>query len=528
MAGSEPVHGEADLIERLRRRKQSRATTVGVTFTGAGVAIACVRAAGRDHAPQIETLGWLAATDPATLAERLGDFVDEHDLNRLPAVAIAAPGEYQVLQIDAPNVPPAEMSQAAAWRIRDLTEIPLDQAVIDTFQPPESAQRGSAQINVVVARRATMNERADTLRSAGLRPIAVDIPELAQRTVCTRLPESRGGHAVLALSDTAGLLTLYRDGELYLSRSLDSGQATLAVADSEVVDTLLLEVQRSFDYFESALSQPPLGALYIYPRSDASERLAFAVTENLGGVECQSIDLDDLGELSHEIDSDIGGAPLLHAVGAALREPSSAPRQQINLYADPRQRRRQPVDSVHIAAAAALTLVVLGGLTIYGSWQAETAEQAAAAAADERERLEQESSELTQELQELRATAEEAEDLGPLRSELAAKRRLRDYLAEGPLAERDGFSDHLAGLARRVVDNLWLTRIDLRAGGAELRLRGRTLAPDQVPAFIDALRAESTYSGQVFRRLAIERAEDQPQQLVFDLASEPGNDEEGG
>jgi len=514
------------MIPFLQRGKRTRSVTVGVAFTGDGAAVARVRPGSRDTAPQVELLTWLPATDPATLAERLAACVDEHDLGRAHTVGIVAPGDYQVLQVDAPNVPPAEMAQAAAWRVRELTEIPLDQAVVDTFPPPESAQRGNRQINVVVARRSTMAERAETLKSAGLRPVALDIPELAQRTVCAHLPESRGGHGLLALGDSAGLLTLYREGELYLARSLDSGQATLADADGGALDTLLLEVQRSFDYFESALSQPPLGSLYIYPRSDDTQRLATAVTENLASVECHCVDVNDIAGLTEEPDPAIAGAPVLHAVGAALRSTAAAGDQGINLHQDTDRRARQPVDSVHIAVASVVTLVVLAGLTGYGWWRADRAEAAAAAAAAERDALEQETAALTEELQALRRDADR-DELAPLRAELAAKRQLRDYLAEGPLAERDGFSSHLQGLARQVVDDLWLTRIDLTAGGSQMRLRGRTLDPDRVPAFISGLRAEAPYEGQIFRRFAIERAEEEPNHLVFDLASEPGDGDNG-
>lgn len=308
------------MIQFLRGRKAGNQATVGVAFGGDGCAVAQVPASARDAVPQVNVAEWLAATDAGRLARQLEDCVERNDLKHSQAVGVVAPGDYQVLQIEAPNVPRNEMNQAAAWRVRDLIDMPLDQAVIDTFEPPESAQRGERQVNVVVARRTLIDERAEMMKDAGLELIALDIPDLVQRNICLRLPAARGGHALLALDLADGLLTVFRDGELFLARSLDTGQNDLADGGDGPVDALLLEVQRSFDYFESALSQPPLGALYLYPASPAVERVATAVTDSLAGVECRCVGVGDIARLAAEITADADRAPLLQAVGAALRE----------------------------------------------------------------------------------------------------------------------------------------------------------------------------------------------------------------
>lgn len=312
------------MIQFLQRRKYGSQATVGVTFGRDGCAVARVPATGRDATPQVDVAEWLTASDAGRLARQLDDCIERNGLKHSRAVGVVAPGDYQVLQIDAPNVPRNEMNQAAAWRVRDLIDMPLDQAIIDTFEPPESAQRGERQINVVVARRTLIDERVEMMKDAGLTVTALDIPELVQRNICMRLPAARGGHALLALDITDGLLTVFRDGELFLARSLDTGQGALADGGDGPVDALLLEVQRSFDYFESAMSQPPLGALYLYPASEAVERVATAVIDNLSSVECRCVGLGDIARMTADVSADADRAPLLQAVGAALRDRETA------------------------------------------------------------------------------------------------------------------------------------------------------------------------------------------------------------
>jgi len=288
-----------------------------VAFAGDGAAALCLKPPRRDHAPALEASSWLSTVTAGGL-RALGEWVRDEKLGGAPAVGVLAPGEYQTLQVEAPQVPAAEMRQAAAWRVRELIDFPIDQAVIDTYDPPASTQRGQPRVNVVVARRATVAERIEMLREAGLELTAIDIPELVQRNVCAHLPSPASGHALLALEHGSGLLTFFRDGEQYLARGLEIGHADLLAGDEQAVETLVLEVQRSLDYFGSALSQPAVGSLYVYPGGDAADRLLPVLRDNLDNLDCQSVSLADLVAVEHEPEHI--GATTLHALGAGFRD----------------------------------------------------------------------------------------------------------------------------------------------------------------------------------------------------------------
>lgn len=308
------------MLGYLKKRRRGSSSVVGVAFGSEGIAGCHVRPARRDELPALVASTWLQDTTGSGNGAALEEWVDRQRLRGRPAVGVLAPSEYQIVQVEAPSVPAAEMRQAAGWRVRELIDVPIDQAVIDTYDPPESTQRGRNNVNVVVARRAAVAERIDLMRDVGLELEAIDIPELVQRNICARLPDTGNGHALLALEDRSGLLTLHRDGEQYLARSLDIGRTDLA-GSGDVIENLVLEVQRSLDYFESALSQPPLGSLYIYPGSGVASKLIDSLQSNLSNVECLPVGLDDLVTLNHVPTHP--GATLLHALGAGLRERES-------------------------------------------------------------------------------------------------------------------------------------------------------------------------------------------------------------
>ena len=195
--------------------------------------------------------------------------------------------------------------------------------------------------------------------------------------------------------------------------------------------------------------------------------------------------------------------------------------QQINLYQEQFRVRRDPLDARHLGAALLLLVIALGAGSVWLHQRAGEAAERVAAAERERDRLEQQVLALRARLEERQAEATGAVDKAArLREELAAKRRVLEYLESGPIARRDGFSGHLEGLARQVVDELWFDRIVFELGGSKLRLEGHSLHPEGVPKMIAALGEEAAYAGHAFRSLVIERPADADWRVDFVLSSD--------
>ena len=100
----------------------------------------------------------------------------------------------------------------------------------------------------------------------------------------------------------------------------------------------------------------------------------------------------------------------------------------------------------------------------------------------------------------------EAEVAG-LGRERDARRRLLGLLSSESLGNTTGFSRHVAGLARRRVEGVWLRRIEIEAGGRELVLAGSAVDPALVPRFLRGLGEEEVFVGSEFRALKILRTE---------------------
>ena len=303
-------------------RKTQSAETGGVVIDGDGIAVARARERPGGKA-LLQSCAYqpMAGEElrPALLRQSIGT----GGLGRGRCNAVLRLGEYQLLLTEAPDVPPAELRAAMRWRIRELIDFHVDDAVIDVFDAPAggagSAQR---QLYVVVARAALVERLVSELQDARLDLHAIDIPELALRNVAAQLPEDGNGLAMLYFARDRGLIILTRQSELYLARSLDTGYSQLAEAGPEeserLVQSLALEVQRSVDYYDRHFMQAPVSSLVLAPLPEPVPGLVDGLHRDLG-MQVRELAVDEIVEPAASVDGTVAGQCLL-AVGAALRE----------------------------------------------------------------------------------------------------------------------------------------------------------------------------------------------------------------
>lgn len=169
---------------------------------------------------------------------------------------LLAGGEYQLLQVDAPDLQGDELKAALRWKVKDLIDYPVEQATIDAFDirlEGAAAARGR-QCFVVAANNAGLGARIRLFQDARVPLAVIDIPDLAQRNVAALFETEQRGLALLNFGPEGGLLTFTYRGELYVVRRIEITLEQLEQADetrrSELFDRIALEVQRSVDNFE--------------------------------------------------------------------------------------------------------------------------------------------------------------------------------------------------------------------------------------------------------------------------------------
>lgn len=309
----------------LLNKTQRHGPRAGIMINEHSAAIAVVRRRVGQR-PVIEHCAVHECETNESVEQALRRCVAKLGLARASVFAVASAEDYQLVQVESPEVQPAELRAAIRWRLRDVINFHIDDAVVDVFEIPDQSRRSQTKMLFAVAARSAAVQR---LVSA-LAPLArdfdvIDIPELCLRNVSALVPQDQKGVATLLLCERFAQLVLTRQGVLYLARRIEYGRGYEADSESGGVHidagSLALELQRSLDYFESNYDQTPIGELLLAPggaRSvDLAKRLQGETSLRIG-----MLDLSEVVEGSELLGQDIHPDCLL-ALGAALRVEST-------------------------------------------------------------------------------------------------------------------------------------------------------------------------------------------------------------
>ncbi|VAX01656.1 MSHA biogenesis protein MshI [hydrothermal vent metagenome] len=251
--------------------------------------------------------------------------------------------ERQLLLIEAPQVEASELKEAARWKIKDMIDFNIDDAVIDVIEIPNMKElKRTPMIYAVVVKREKVNDIVTLNEKCGSKLSVIDIPDMAQRNFAALLPEDHNGIAILSINSKSSLLTITRQGKLYLSRELETGFEALmsneikhepnsetdtpilklmvessSAAISESLERMVLEIQRSLDYYESQYNQPQIKGLYLAPFNYDVSEIKNYFSEQLG-IKTKMLDFNILFSTDEPIPYQLQ-ADTFYAVGAALR-----------------------------------------------------------------------------------------------------------------------------------------------------------------------------------------------------------------
>jgi len=299
----------------LFRRQTIAQSLTGIYMDDRGAAIATVEH-NKGKKPALVQADWCEISAEDDVSRLLRGKVSS---GRQPLNLVMADDSYQLLLIEAPRVEPSELRAAVRWKVKNLIDFHIDDAVIDVFEIPGQQERpqGQAMMYVIVARARDVRKHIDLIEQADLNLQVIDVNDMALRNLAAQLDEDVRGVAMLHMSADHGIVTLTRQSGLYLSRRLEVGTTLLAKDPESAAAQVTLEIQRSLDYYDSHFSQPPVVALRVLPGFSDQQVLIDALDGGLNlnvGLYDPAVALDCRIPLD-----DTTPTALLLAIGGALR-----------------------------------------------------------------------------------------------------------------------------------------------------------------------------------------------------------------
>lgn len=189
--------------------------------------------------------------------------------------------------------------------------------------------------------------------------------------------------------------------------------------------------------------------------------------------------------------------------------------QQINLYNPALRPKNELLTAGTMAKAALVFVVVLGA---YGSHLFQ-----------QTSRLKQQRDELLQQTQAEQGRMVQVAQQFParapskaLRDEIVAtedklqqREKVFAVLKGGVIGAKGGFSGLMQAFARQNMSGLWLVGFSANGAGDQMRINGRALTPDMIPAYISKLSAEQSLRGRAFTGLQVTQPRQEPAAAVI-------------
>lgn len=280
------------------------------------------------HAVTLAATFALVDASPAEVLEKLAK---DLRAERYQCINLLAANEYQLLSVEAPNVPADELKTAIRWRLKDMLDFHIDDVTIDVLDVPQdkNATSHNHAMYAVAARNQVIEQRQSLFSDAKLALRVIDIPEMAQRNISALLEPEGRGVALLSFNAEGGLFTVSYGGELYLSRRIDVTALQLTQSDAEQKtachERVTLELQRSLDHFDRQYHYITLAKLIMAPLPSEAAGLHTYLAENLH-MPVTPLDLETIFDFSAvpELGSPDMQQRYFLTLGAALRHETVA------------------------------------------------------------------------------------------------------------------------------------------------------------------------------------------------------------
>lgn len=303
-------------------KKNNNKGRIGLGFTDKFVSIVVISAAAQGK-PRV-TLAKVLQTNLLKDAE-LKQLVTQSSLKSLPCNVVLSAENYQILQVDKPNMPENEIKSSLKWKVKELIEYQVEHASVDGIDipgDPESPNRLPLMF-AICARNNHLAEVSNAVLDAGLNLKSIDVHAMVQRNIASLLEYEQRAIALVSILERGFLITFTAKGELYHTRFIELDKGFLRNLDDELFsnnfDRLVLELQRSLDSFDRQFPFLSINKLLVTP-DPSSLRLVEGLKKSLY-LPVDSFNLTDIVDFPEG--QDFSGlelqSMLMPALGAALR-----------------------------------------------------------------------------------------------------------------------------------------------------------------------------------------------------------------
>jgi len=180
-------------------------------------------------------------------------------------------------------------------------------------------------------------------------------------------------------------------------------------------------------------------------------------------------------------------------------------RQQINLYQDILIDKPEPLQSRQVGAILLVIVCCLGLLFAYSFYRANDLAVRVKKLRHDNAQASAQLAALQEQYPKPQKSVLLEEKVHRLERDIENSRNTLEFFDQNDDTNNAGILESLEGLAQHPFSGLWLRRIRLYDGGAEVQLSGSAVQADRVPDYLTLLGEKNIFGGKLFSRLKVQR-----------------------
>lgn len=311
-------------------KEKSHEFSVGISIDSGCISFAKMRCRSGQK-PEVISCQSELASNIEEQKLRLSEWVSLYDMEGVPCYLSLSPDYYQLMLVDAPEVPEDEFKFAIRWRVKDLINFPLEDALIDGFLLPEDAYHSNRKVAyVVAAKKDLIEDFVDMISLSGLLIKSIGVEELALHQLAMVCGYAMENFALVYPHGEQTIINLSDKTSLYLTRNVSIRESTELDREDEIsfvekqeesvekpkYNALILEMQRSMDFYEGQIGKRSISKTMILPGKGMDEQMVQYIDSRLSG-QVELFDLTTLLNVNDSIEETIL-QQCCCAIGAAL------------------------------------------------------------------------------------------------------------------------------------------------------------------------------------------------------------------
>ncbi len=197
---------------------------------------------------------------PEQLSALLEKIIAEQGLSNSAVVLVIPPEKVESVQIEMSELPKVDIQASLPWKLKELVSIPPQDMICDYIEMDIQPLGQQAKAQIMATSRTYVEDILAPFHNNKVTIAGITTEQFVLARMQTL--EDTAQLIFVQHKEMAGILLILKNQQICFARKIRGTDAVINMAPEQIkeygADMIAIEIQRSIDYYESQLKQPPI------------------------------------------------------------------------------------------------------------------------------------------------------------------------------------------------------------------------------------------------------------------------------